>query len=113
MAAAVLLALAPLPVTVGRILLADRGATPLTASAVAIAAAATVGCLVGSVTAVRLAYRPDRDDRSTHQSARHSARGPARRIAVLPRQAGAAPDERMDRPESTLRCTHTHPCEAC
>jgi len=86
-AAAVLLALAPLPVSVGRTLLADRGATPLTASAVAIAAAVTVACLVGSVTAVRLAYRPGRDDRSINQSARHSARGPDRRVALLPRQA--------------------------
>jgi hypothetical protein len=84
--AAVLLALAPLPVTVGRTLLADRGATPLTASAVAIAAAATVACLVGSVTALRLAYRPVRDERPTQQSARHSARGPARRVALLPKQ---------------------------
>jgi hypothetical protein len=85
-AAAVLLGVAPLPVTVGQTLLADRGATPLTASAVAIAAAATVACLVGSVIAVRLAYRPAREVRSTYPSARHSARAQVRRIAVLPRQ---------------------------
>ena len=85
--AAVLLGLAPLPVTVGQTLLADRGATPLTASVVAIAAAVTVACLVGSVTAVRLAYRPVREARSTSPSARHSAQAPMRRIALLPRQA--------------------------
>lgn len=85
-----LLALAPVPVAVGRLLLADRGATPWTASVVAVAAAATVGCLVAAATTARGAARataapvagPVRDG-----SARHLARGSNRRVALLPRQA--------------------------
>jgi hypothetical protein len=105
---------APLPLVVARDLLAARGATPLTASVVAIAAVAAVGCLVGGATLARLAYhhrahhrahddqpppwdppthpsahRPARRParKSSRRSARHSAGVPARRIAVLPRQA--------------------------
>jgi hypothetical protein len=96
-AAVVMLAVAPLPVSVGRVFLSAHGATPWTASVVAVATAATVACLVASATAARAATRstavPARDDGPAHEPghpsgaelghrpARHLAHDPARRMA--------------------------------
>jgi hypothetical protein len=66
--AALLLAMAPAPVVVGRLMLSDHGATPVTATMVAVGGAATILCLLGSVTAARLTDRPVRH----RQPARHT-----------------------------------------
>lgn len=68
--AALLLGLAPVPVIAGRLMLADKGATPITAAIVATGVAATIMCLLGGVTAVRLTHRPARQ----RQPARHTTR---------------------------------------
>jgi hypothetical protein len=75
-AAILLLALAPVPVVVGRLVLSDRGATPITAAIVAIGVAATIMCLLGSVTAARLTLRPAQRRKPAQQRkpARHTSK---------------------------------------
>lgn len=72
--AALLLAVAPVPVVVGRLLLADRGATPATAAAVTVGVATTILCLLGSATvAARLARPADGSEvEYRRQAARHT-----------------------------------------
>jgi hypothetical protein len=72
-AAALLLAAAPMPVTAGRLLLADRGATPVTATAVTVGVAATIVCLVAGAVIARLAYRAPRHQRPGRQPARRTS----------------------------------------
>lgn len=61
--AAVLLGSAPAPLIAGRLMLSDRGATPVTATMVALGVAATILCLLGSVTALQATPRPFRQRR--------------------------------------------------
>jgi hypothetical protein len=102
--AALLLAVAPVPVVVGRLLLTDRGATPATAAAVTVGVATTILCLLGSATvAVRLA-RPTDGSHAQYprQAARHTA-GDRRSARTRERRPGTRRWGRADARRSRRR----------